>query len=198
MKQDDVKTSAYWYHYYLFKDIEFQTEAYLLRDILIDNYPGLPGYDEGWLKLADAKPEDLEVARDIAARYQTSAEQVYRYISGFYDDHPLNPPLAAGKTKGGHIMMEFDASVTQEQYIDHWPMVKALKKDVGINPDSRTRGAEDYSLIYAIHKARRKEQKFSHIHKLYEAGDLPGYSGSSNQFKTSKSLEAHYNKYKFN
>ena len=196
----EVKDRYYWYHFYLFKDEEFQTEARALIDYLRGKYPGLPGYDDDWLKMASADSADLKMAKDIGRRYQTSATQVYRYGSGFYDgEMPINPSSAAGSIKNGHIVIEFDPYVTQNQYRAYWQMFKILKQQMGLNPKARTRGAEDYALIYAIHRYRHATPKitFPQIFDQYARGTLPGYKGSRTHFADYKSLESYYHKYKF-
>jgi len=58
----------------------------------------------------------------------------------------------------------------------------------------RAKYPENYQLIYAIHRARRKGLKFSEIFKMYSLGKLDNYSGSRSINSPSKFTE-YYRKY---
>jgi hypothetical protein len=193
----EVKTPGYWYLYYLIRDGEFRSKADALISQLKMKYPGLPGYDDDWLKIAGAETEDIMLAEDLANEYETAPLHVYRCGTGFYNSMPLNPAFASGKVENGRIIIEFDPNVTQAQYRSYWQVFRLLKKELGLDTRKRLRGAENYELIYAVHKARRAKMKFPDIFNLYKTSSLPSYDGSTSQYSTSKSLEAYFNKYDF-
>lgn len=69
-----------------------------------------------------------------------------------------------------------------------------VEEAYGVKAKRRMKGPENYQLVYAIHRARRKGLSFSEIFIQYGLGTLPNYKGSR-AISTLDKFREYYRKY---
>ena len=200
MTHPQLKNDWYNYHKELFQDPEFTEKVEQLKQYLEDKYPNIisVGIDsDETLRYMGVKESDIKKIHDFTSEYLTIPFMLSNYLSGFYDSGSINPLLITGRVENGNLLIEFDRDITKADYDRFWPFVKHMKAEAGINLKKRFRGPENWSLLYAIHKAQRHHKKFSEIFKMYEGGELYEYSGSKTQFISEESLKSYFYRYRF-
>lgn len=199
----DFKSAEDWHLYYVFNDKDFIAEI----DFLNDKYDELAHnsglkYPNGIPKLTvkQAKSATKEFS-DLRRKYSIDEIELMYFVqggfgSGFKGDIIADVDEAMGRVLmvDDHIEITLNKQITHKRYLELWREVQSLKKL--LNAKQRRRAPESHALIYAIFKQRMNTVSFSNIFRQYSEGNLQGYSGSINQFKSEDSLERYYDKYK--
>jgi len=84
---------------------------------------------------------------------------------------------------------------TKREIIDSLKDIdKRIEKAYGVRAKKRTKGPENYQLVYAIHREKRNGKKFSEIFRQYGLGELANYRGARGIYSLDKFRE-YYRKY---
>jgi len=108
------------------------------------------------------------------------------FFTSYKTDNDLLPEVLSMWILGGATKREIIESLDGiEKRIEDFYDIKSKK---------RIKGPQNYKLIYAIHRARRKGKKFSEIFMDYGLGNLQNYSGARGITSVNKFRE-YYRKY---
>lgn len=108
---------------------------------------------------------------------------------------PANSPLKVTFGNDG-LILELNRFTRQKDLMRAWGQHKQLYKYYyGTSKPSKLKPPENYRLVYAIFRQRKKGKSFKRIFQLLESGQLPLYDKKSRQFGSEDSLARYYRKY---
>jgi hypothetical protein len=214
----DPKTSIELFKYFLYKDADFTKRAKEFSEWL---YSAVPEDERIILLLTVSKDCPLKgrlkdkygvckgvtLIEDTAKRFEVP-EYVIEYgfikhpeIRGVSESAPIifNADNQSVSIANDEMVLKIFTNTRLKDIEKIWGLVNRMQMDLkGYKPQSQS--TSFFKLIYAIYKQRLpdrygKRKPFSAIFDLYQGGTLPGYKGSTTQFKSDHSLAAKYRQF---
>lgn len=185
--------------YHVFNDPDFQRGVEKLRKMTESAY-----YKNITFSLTEDHLLDGDKAtiKEFAERWCITPSDLWIYADGLYDagyPYGSNPDEADGLIQSGYhgLCYKIGPHTTIEQIVDSWDYIKAVREDYYGKKDTKRKAPVNHQLVFVVFKAKQKDGlTFTEIFRRYQDGELEGYNGSSNQYKSKDSLERYYNKYR--
>lgn len=183
ISSNNFRTARDWHLHHVYNDSDFNDDIDALKALL---------------KAGAADQEIQSLKEQVASSFAITVGDIDLFMLGGIIPlaHQERTATMSVDLNTGEFVLRFQPNTTRAELLETWNEFEKFRNSTSSPAASKRKPPESPSLIYAIFRARQRNNTFREIYALYTSGQLPGYTGSREQFNSEDSLERYYNKFK--